>query len=138
MSLPWRPRFVYGATTLNLLLPMRPPLPLEGSFGGVDWSAASVPSGYTIHEFSDLQVRLRFTEAEWPSVRSMIRACQDGASFTFRPDQSVVTSYTCYLVSPVAGEDIRPLRGDDPGTYELTIVLRTATGAFDVRYFADA
>lgn len=139
MTLPWCPRFVYGATTVNLSLPMLPPTPADFSDGGMEFSAAGVPSGYTVRNHSELEIVLRVTEAEYPTIRTMIRALQNGLSFTFRPDQGVAgEQYTCYLVAPVAGDRIEARRSDEPSVYEVPMTLRTATGAFDVRYFADA
>lgn len=129
---------MHGATTLNMSLPSRPPVPIEASDGGLEWSAAGVPAGYTVRNHSDVELTIRFEESEWPNVRTFVRAVQAGLSFTTRPDQDVATEYTCYMVSPVAGEEIRPRRSEDPGIYELTIRIRTATGSFDIRYFAAA
>ena len=144
--LPWTPALTYtnatgAATTLTLQWPARPFSPVEGGIGGHEWSAAGVPAGYVVREDSDLAVPLRFTEGEWPAVRLFLRAVARGAQFTWTPDRNrAATTHTCYLVAPVAGEEIRPTRSAEyPSVFELTVTLRQTGGvAWDLRYIEGA
>ena len=84
-----------------------------------------------------LTVPLRFTEAEWPSVRAwLVWAMDTGGSFDFYPDQDVATHYAVYLVSPQISDEVAPARGEYVGDLELTVKIRTtAGGAIEPAYY---
>lgn len=139
MSLPWKPSFVYGteATVWEASWPMLPPTPVDGTIGGRDIAAAGIPAAYRVCQYDLLDVTLRFFENEWPQVQSFIRDAQESAAaFVFYPDQlDTGHAYSCYLQMPVMGEDVRPRRGEYFGSMELSIQLRSVSGAFDVQFF---
>ena len=137
----WIPRVVYGtpATTLTFTLPQRIWTPVSVTVGGSDVSARGVPESFVIRRDQALDLRLVFREIEWPAVHAWLAWMQDRAgACTFFPDHQVNQSYTCYLDSPRVGEEIRPDRGDHPGTYEIGLRLRstgTTDPVFNVRAY---
>lgn len=139
----WIPKVVYDKTatpvkTLQLSLPQRLWTPASLTVGGTDTSAAGVPESFVIRRDQLLDVRFQFLEGEWPAVHAWIRWMQDTAgSCDYFPDRNVSTSYPCYLESPKVGEEVRPERGEFPGTYEISLRLRDTRGGdpFDVRAY---
>lgn len=137
----WIPKVVYreGAATLLLTLPQRLWTPVSTAVGGTDVSAAGVPESFVIRRDQSLDARLLFREGEWPAVHAWLAWMQDTAgTCRFFPDRDASTYRTCYLESPKVGEEIRPERGEHPGTYEIGLRLRTtgtADAPFDVRAY---
>lgn len=130
MSLPNRPRIVYGATTLNLTLPCEAWTPEDRFVGGLDKTASGVPVGYVQRTEPLLHVTLRFKEAEWPDISAWIRAVISGTSFTFRLDQDDSgTAGTYYLEEPsIESGGARPTRMSDYlGAFTLPVTLRRTT-----------
>lgn len=138
----WIPRVLYGpdyTRTLELSLPQRLWTPLSVAVGGSDVSAAGIPESFVIRRDQVLEVRLLFREGEWPAVHDWIAWMQDNAGFCrFFPDRDAAYFRACYLDSPRVGDEVRPDRGEYPGTYEIGLRLRT-TGTrdqpFDLRAY---
>jgi hypothetical protein len=142
MSLPWCPRFVVGDIDYTFALPMRPPTPRKAAIGGSETSATGVPASYVVRRDYLLAVPLRFEEEDWGDVEYLIDTMQDHAvEIEFFPDaEEVADSYFCWLESPGMGEAWEPSRSDELGGgrgYEVTVVLRSVLGPWDVRYFSD-
>ncbi len=141
----WIPKIVYKITNTNpltgvtvpLSLPQRLWTPGSTGVGGTDTSAAGITESFLIRRDQTLDVRLVFREKEWPGVHAWLTWMQDTAgSCRFYPAASDLDFNTCYLESPRMGEEIRPERGEYPGTYEIGVRLRDASGtAFDVRAY---
>jgi hypothetical protein len=137
--IPNTPKVVYNSITLLFTLPCRPWISTTRGVGaGKEESAAGVPSVWVTRREYPLRVPLRFLESEWPSVRAwLVWAMDGGGSFSFFPDQSVGTSYTCYLVRPTTDEDVVPSPDPEyPKARELEVtVRRTTAAAIDTAYF---
>ena len=140
----WIPKVVYnitaaspGGTTVSLSLPQRLWTPGSTAVGGTETSAAGIPESFRIRRDQVLDVRLQLREHEWPAVHGWLSWMQDTAgSCRFYPDRSASNYHDCYLESPRIGEEIRPERGEYPGTYEIGLRLRDTAGvAFDVRAY---
>lgn len=134
--IPNQPRFVFGSTDLTLSLPPRPWEPgLRGVGAGRMVSAAGVPSSWVTRWEHPLAMVLRFEESEWPSVRAMLMHGMQDGTITVYPDSENIIGYVCYLVSPEAGDDVKPNRGE-AGELELRVEFRrTTSAAIDREYF---
>jgi hypothetical protein len=135
-----RPRLSRSGQTLDLSLPMAPWTPRDRGIGGGEKSAAGVPSNYTIRREPLLDLRLRVTEAEWPTLVGFLRAVDDaGIAWSLRPDRDVSTTLTVYLESPSVAndEEITAERDDgDPTVYVVAITVRPTTSTVpDVRLY---
>lgn len=140
MNLPWCPRFVFGANDFAFSMPMRPPTPMNGGIGGSETAASGVPASYSVRRDYLLNVPLRFTEEEWTEVEALIEAMQahPTGGFDFYADKNQPEpSNTCYIEEPAMGTRWGPTRGEFFGSYDLTIILRSTSGRFDVPYFSD-
>lgn len=136
----WIPKVEYdeGRATLRLTLPQNLWVPGSTAVGGSETSAAGVPESFVIRRDQTLDVRLRLRESEWPAVHAWLAWMQDTAgSCRFFPDRDALDGHPCYLQSPGVGDEIRPERGEYPGTYEIALRLRSTLGTevFDVRAY---
>lgn len=133
----WIPKVIYNGVTVTLSLPQRPWTPGSTAVGGTDTSAGGVPESFVIRRDQTLDVRLQLWEREWPAVHAWLSWMQGTAgSCQFFPHREDTLNHTCYLDTPKVGEEIRPERGDFPGTYEIGLRLRDTGGrAFDVRAY---
>lgn len=106
--------------------------------GGIEWSAARVPSSYEIRRDQKLRQRLRFMESEWPDVRKLLEHGQRGTLITVYPDSTGV-GRTCYLVSPGWDEGVQPTPTEFPGLLEIEVEWVDASGSgFDAFDFYGA
>lgn len=127
----FRPKFVYGASTLLMTISSRPWTPSMLSIGGAGKSGAGVPEHYVLRREEKLGLRIRFYESEWDSVADFLAWCHDNSTaFTYYPDRDVAgESYSVYLESPLPNDEVQPER--DPvyrRVFELPIVLRSTNG----------
>lgn len=132
------PKVSYGSgpTVLTWTYPVKPwDLP-RGSVGGQEWSATGIPASYCVRRDGDLALTLRVTEAELAATIAWIEGVQAPAiAFDFWLD-STGASVSCYLVSPAAGETIKPTRTEFGPVLELPVTLRRVDGAaWTVAYF---
>lgn len=137
MSLPNRPRIVYGSTTLDLSLPCIAWEPEDRLVGGMDRTASGVLVGYVQRTEPLLHTTLRFTEAEWPAISAWLRSAMVGTSFTLWLDQQdSLTSGTYYLEQPsIEAGGARPSRSPFASVYELAVTIRRTTDAvIDFRF----
>lgn len=122
---PNTPRFVYGSSQFIPTYPARAWNPSDEPIGGARISAAGVPASYIVRRDALLELTLRFTEAEWPTVRALVAFGQSGQEIAWYPDAAEVTSFSVYLHAPAAGERWGPTRSADfPRVFELTLTLR--------------
>lgn len=128
---PNQPKVVYNGVTLLFTRPARPWVPVSQGVGaGREVSASGVPSVWVTRRESRLSLPLRFHESEWPAVRAWLTwALDTGSSFTLWPDQDAAASYPVYLEKPAPDDELKPVRGDAIGEMELTVEVRTTTGA---------
>lgn len=132
------PRIVYNGITINLTVPQEPWTPAALVVGGSDKSAAGVPESFVVRTEELCEVKLRFTEAELPSVMAWLKWAQkNSGSFTYRFDKNdIATEYTCYLESPAINAEIKPSRAEFKRHFGITLKLRTTTGVvFDERIY---
>jgi hypothetical protein len=126
--LPWRPRIVYGTTSVELVLdwPQRHWTPALAHEGGGNKSAIGIRERFLIRDEDLWEVRLRFTEEEQPEVFDFLRwARSDSGGFQWYPDRDGTTVYSVDLERPSEREEIRPERDPEyPGMWEITLVLR--------------
>src|SRR5690606_28375521 len=107
-----------------------------GVGAGLEFSAAGVPSAWVTRRDRTLRVTQRFTEDQWPDVRAWLEHAQAGGTFSWFPDSTGGTSYTCYLVAPTPDEDVRPARMDYFGGMEITYTIRRTDGqAIDEEFY---
>lgn len=132
------PKFVYGATptTLALTIAQRPWSPSSQAVGGAELGAPT-PAAYVVRRDELLDVTLRFHESEWAAVRAWLVWAQAlPNTFDYFPDLYLSAFHTCYLVSPVMGEPIRPVREETFGVYEIGLQFRKVDGtAWDLTYW---
>lgn len=128
------PKIVYNTST-NLLftLPLRLWDPISVGVGGQNVSTAGIPESFELRRDEKAKVTIRFTEAEWPNVRTFMLFQQrnPGTAFTFFFQTTPALpagGFSVYLDKPAMGEDIAPKRGDAKGTFELDLVLRSTNG----------
>jgi len=122
-----RSRFVYSTTDWSSRLPVRAWERVTPTIGGHRISAAGTPASYIVRRDHILLVPLRFFETEWADVQALIAWGQSGELLTWYPDAlDAGTSFSVYMHSPAAGEDITPSRdGTYPGLLDITIGLRS-------------
>lgn len=96
--------------------------------GGIEFSAARVPSSYEIRRDQLLRQTLRFTEPEWPDLRTMLEHAQRGTEITVYPDSTGI-SRTAYLLSPTWEEGIEPRPGDYPGDLVIDVLWVDSSGS---------
>jgi len=136
-----RPRWQYNdgsSVDFQMSLPQRPWDFGFRPIGGSDVSGAGVPESFEIRQEHLLHLTLRFTEAEWSSVRRLVHHLQGSGTADLSPDRDDGSgaTHTVYGDSPAMGEEVRPTRGEDPGTLELEItVRRTTESVFTDEYF---
>lgn len=134
-----RQRITYGAgpAVLTFALPARDWTPgTVGIGGGLEFSAAGVPSSWVTRRERTLTIIQRLLETEWPAVRAWLEYAQGGGTFVWYPDAVGATWHTCYLVSPGPEEEVRPLRTEHFGAMELTFTIRRTDGApIDEKFF---
>ena len=137
--IPNTPAFQFGASTLALGTPVRPWTSGARAIGAArEESAAGVPSVYVHRWEYPFSFSLRFSEDEWADVRAMLVHGMEGGTITYHPQGiSGGESYVCYLIQPVAGDDVQPSRdGAFAGMLELPIRLRRTTATpIDSGYF---
>ncbi len=125
------PRISYGTTptVFDFTIAQRPWAVSERSVGGSGRAASGTPETYIIRREFLIGLTLRFYESQWAGVAAWLAWCHDNASgpFTFYPDRaSLGTSYQMYLEHPDVNDDVAPVRGEYPGTYELPVTLRSS------------
>lgn len=98
--LPWKPKVVYGPTTLAFAQPQEPPTPASSAVGGSETSAAGVVAAFVVRRDQFLDMRLRFAEWEWPSVLTWLEYGQAGGVFQMFP--STVPPETQNILGPDA------------------------------------
>ena len=115
------PRFTYtndSAVGVDFTLdtPCYAWIPGSEGVGGREFSAGRVPASYEVRRDHTLRLTLRFTEAEWTAIRTMLEHGGRGTLITVYLDG---TSRPCYLLLPALGERVEPRRADFPGLYEI-------------------
>jgi hypothetical protein len=138
MSLPWRPRIDFGATTVQLELPQRPWTLAPVGVGGHRVSGAGVPATYQLRRDQRARLGLRAYEHELQALFDWIAYAQSPPfQFYFWFDRSdATTRYSCYLDAPVMGEEIVPEREESGAVHVVPVTIRAALGtAFSVRYY---
>ncbi len=131
--LPLRSRFVYGVAPGEVdwaaSLSVRAWGRRTGTIGGQRISAAGTPASYVVRRDEVILIPLRFYETEWDDVHGLIEWGQGGETILWYPDANEAgESFSVYLDSPAAGEDITPTRASDyPHVMELTLALRSAS-----------
>jgi hypothetical protein len=139
----WCPRFSYGAspTTFRLPLPVTRWRPILGGLGGARWTAEGALGAWRQTDRSRLAFAIRYTAAEWPSVRAWLAWAQTGAPFDWEPDpdNEPGISLEVYLDAPQAGARIDPIEDAGfPRVRLLPILIRRVDGAdFALDYFPD-
>lgn len=135
----YAPKIQYGTvpTTLQLSLPQKLWTPFSRAHGGSNVSDSGVPEAFIIRRDQLVNLDLRFTEAEWPSVAAWLEFVQSTAAafdFWFDPND-VATKYTVYLESPKLGDGtIEPSRDEFREHFSIRVTLRsTSSTRFDVR-----
>lgn len=130
----WSPKVTYGAA-VNVLftISQRPWSHKSKGVGGYDESAAGVPESYTQRRDEDLELILRFFESQMNEVLDWLAWAQDnaGTTFKFYLDKAdlIGAAYDVYLVDPVVGDEIAPVRSAQyPETFEITVRIRPANG----------
>lgn len=126
----WRPRVIYdagaGPVTLDFSLPQRPWVFMPSAIGGRRIAGSGVQAAYKVRHDELVEKRIRFTEDEWPDVRTWLLWAQGGDPFEWWDDQ--VDEYTAdefYLHEPAMGTAIVPQRSAEyPLVFELSITLR--------------
>lgn len=125
-----RSRFVYGATGSETDWTMGIPIRAWGrstpTVGGSRTAAGGTPASYIVRRDHLLSLPLRFRESEWEDLHGVLAWGQASESFEWYPDAlDPATSFTVYLISPAAGEEIEPQRSAEyPKLLELTVELR--------------
>ena len=122
-------RFTYtddGAAAVDLAtsIASRPWVPTLEGVGGIEFSAADVPSSFEIRQRPILRVTLRYTEAEAADVEKLLDHARRGFPITVYPNgEDAATSRVCYAAPEWArslwAQGITPTRGEFTG--ELTI-----------------
>jgi hypothetical protein len=122
-------RFTYTdddavAVDLTTSIASRPWVPTLGGVGGIEFSAADVPSSFEIRQRPTLKVTLRYTEAEAAAVEKLLDHARRGVPITVYPNgEDAATSRVCYAAPGWARslweQGIQPQRGESTG--ELTI-----------------
>lgn len=137
----WTPRLTFGdgPTVFRFALPMTPFRSTLGGLGGVRFTATGAQGAWKATDRSRLGFSLRFTAAEWPSVRAWLAWAQTGAAFTWTPDPDNLPgiSHSVYLDGPQAGSRVDPFPDPDyPRVRLLPVLIRRTDGAdFDLPYF---
>lgn len=132
----WVPKFQYPAagTVLALATPMRHWQRRQHTIGGLRESASGTArAARTIRRDYLLDLTLRVDEAELAAFELFIAWAQDNpaTAFTFWPDVAVPgTSYACFLIAPVHGEEFTaPRDGEFASMLNPAITLRRTDGA---------
>lgn len=142
MGLAFVPQVIYNAVTVTFTVPMRLWEPESIGVGGSGVSAAGIPESFEIRRDEVVNVKIRFTEAEWADVRTWLIWAHRNPStaFTFyfqRSPDLPSGGVSCYLEKPKPTESIKPTRGETKGTFELDLTLRSTTGTpIDVTAYA--
>lgn len=124
-------KFVFNATTLIPGIPSAPWTP--GTIGvgaGSAEGASGVFVAWETARFGTLEIPLRFEESQWAAVRAFLAWGMGGGTFSFFPDSTLGTSYTCYLVGPKNTDHVVPttdLNGYMSGR-SVTILIRRTDG----------
>jgi len=127
------PSVVYNAITVPFSLSMGIWESSSKGHGGQDTSGSGIPEAFEYRRDETCKIKLRFTEAEWPAIRTWLTYCQrnPGVAFTFKfqltPTEIPAGGISVYLEEPEMGKEIKPQRGETKGTLELEIVIRSTT-----------
>lgn len=134
MSLRWVPKFIYGPASglINLELTLPVALWAHGSLsrGLIRRTATGVPGVAISQRKQILRVPLRFTESEWPAVRSLLIWGQTKAPFIWYPDSDVYAQDQLELAvvrleAPRVNEPLEPDPDSGyPRVLGLSITLR--------------
>lgn len=103
-------------------------LPGSKGVGGIEFSAARIPSSYELRRDRTLRQTLRFSEAEWAAIEKLLEHGQRGTLITVYPDASSAASRACYLTAPAYEEEILPRPSDYPGHLEIDVEWVDSTG----------
>lgn len=139
----WRPRAVYdagaGAVTVDLELAQRPWAFAPVAVGGSRRSAGGILAAYRVRHDELVRRTIRFTEDEWPAVRTWLLWAQEGGVFEWYDDLADVTTLdSVTLEAPAMGQPVEPTRSTEfPLVFEITITLRVEAGASTRAYFPD-
>jgi hypothetical protein len=134
------PKFVYGVPPASLILTL-PAVSLatdRDTVGGQSESGAGVPENYIIRKRSYLAQTIRVWETELLALIAFLDWCMDNGSqgfYSFYPDTTLATNYTCYLTKPKPGARYNIKRNADLArVYDVEVEHRTVAGdLFDVR-----
>lgn len=137
-----RVQYPVAGTILTFTRTMRYWSRRKNTQGGMRESASGTArAAFTIRRDYLLDITLRFPETELSAVETMHAWMEDniGTAFRFWPDVAITgTSFDCYLVSPVQGEDLAPTRADLPSDLEVTLTIRRTNGAsFGLAWYSD-
>ena len=139
LNLPWIPLFEYGAASTQLTYPMQPFTMGARTEGRLQYTANGVPGANVRLRKYLINVTLRFTEEEWPSIIAWLAFAQYGDAFAWTPDSPNANAQTflCTLESPRMADIVTPSR--DPALVwlmTLPIVLSRQDQPWDIQYFA--
>jgi len=124
MALPFRSRFVYGTSTLEMSLPITPWNFTVEKVGGDIEADSGMRAAFIVCNNEFLSFFLRFTEEEWPDVQAFVDAAQAGGEVVWYPDQDEDAAHVCYLESPAVGTQYAAQPDSDyPRVLTLLITL---------------
>lgn len=142
----WSPSFHYGiggAQIANLIYPVQVWTHRGTTVGKTRHAAEGLPHVAITRVDRLLRLTLRFTDAEWPTVRQVIAWGQTGASFLWLPGDlstsQIEASVNVFMVSPRMRDTVRPVRDSQmPWLLTYTIVLRRADDEpWSLQYFRE-
>lgn len=138
-TLPWIPRFDFGASTLTLTYPVTRWNAGARTEGRFLKSSTGVPGPSLSLRKYLLDVTLRYTEDEWPDVMAFVSYAQMGDSFVWYPqshDDAQASFVTSWLESPRMNAGIRPVRDASLlWLFTLQITLSRMSSPWDLEYF---
>lgn len=133
----FRPEFTYGyvgsETTLLFSLPQLFWSPEEGiALGNESISAAGLPISEWMRYDQAVAMRVRFTDAEYVSVMTMVEWCwrRKHVPLTIRLEyDNFQTEYSVYMEKPAVGSRAVPTRDpSDQSVWQLDFIFRSVDG----------
>lgn len=131
----WIPRITYNPFDTGTVFTFSLPQGLWGQsskkIGGADESASGIKASYEIRQDRKATTTLRFTDAEFDAVMSMLEFLQRGGifRFAFNKDLAPLYQYDVRLDEPTFDDDVAPTRDDYGAVWEQAITFRTANGS---------